>query len=132
MHGKSIKGRDSHHEGMWALFFCSAEDEAEGLEKLDGEEIDDDEGSAAGDARAEGVEDVAQTAQTARHESEGDGDEAHSEGDDRHEAATEGRREEMARGGEQDGVGRQREQGQDDKVDDQEDERDAEGETIAV
>ena len=132
MHGKSIKGRDSHLKGMRALFFCSAEDEAEGLEELDGKEIDDDEGCAVGDARAEGVEDIAQTAQTARHESEGDGDEAHSEGDDRHEAAAEGRREEMARGGKEDGMRRQREQGQDDEVDDQEDERDAEGETIAV
>ena len=132
MHGKSIKGRDSHHEGMWALFFCSAEDEAEGLEELDGKEIDDDEGSAAGDARAEGVEDVSQAAQTARYKAEGDGDEAGAKGNDRHEATAEGRREEVARGGEKDGVGRQREQGQDDEVDDEENEGDAEGKTVTI
>ena len=108
-----------------------AEDETDGFEKLDGEEVDDDEGCTAGDAIAEGVKDVGQTAQTAGYEAEGNGDKAHTKGDDRHEAAAEGRREEMARGGEKDGVGRQREQGQDDKVDDEENEGYAEGETIS-
>ena len=111
--------------------FCLAEDETDGFEKLDGEEVDDDEGCAAGDAVAEGIEDVGQTAQTAGYEAESDGDEAHAKGDDRHEAAAEGRREEVARGGEEDGVGRQREQGQDDEVDDEEDEGDAEGKAIS-
>ena len=37
----------------------------------------------------------------------------------------------MARGGEEDGVGRQREQGQDAEVDDEENEGDTEGETIS-
>lgn len=36
----------------------------------------------------------------------------------------------MARGGEEDGVRRQREQGQDDEVDDEEDEGDAESEAV--
>ena len=76
-----------------------AEDEADGFEKLDGEEVDDDEGCAAGDAVAEGIEDVGQTAQTAGYEAEGDGDEAYAKGNDRHQATTEGRREEMACGG---------------------------------
>ena len=111
--------------------FLLAEDEADGFEELDGEKVDDDERCAAGDAVAEGVEDVGQTAQTARYEAEGDGDKAHAKGDDRHKAAAEGRREEVARGGEEDGVGRQREQGQDDKVDDEENEGDAEGEAIS-
>ena len=98
---------------------------------MDGEEVDDDEGCAAGDAVAEGIEDVGQAAQTARYEAKGDRDEAHAKGDDRDEAAAEGRREEVARGGEEDGVGRQREQGQDDEVDDEEDEGDAEGKAIS-
>ena len=71
------------------FFYVLAEDEADGFEELDGEEVDDDEGCAAGDAVAEGVEDVGQTAQTARYEAEGDGDETHTEGDDRHKTATE-------------------------------------------
>ena len=66
-----------------------AKDETDRLEELDGEEIDDDEGGAVGDARAEGVEDVGQTAQTTRYEAEGDGDEAHTKGYDRHETAAE-------------------------------------------
>ena len=98
---------------------------------MDGEEVDDDEGCTAGDAIAEGVEDVGQAAQTARYKAESDGDEAHAKGDDRHEATAEGRREEVARGGEEDGVGRQREQGQDDEVDDEEDDRDTKGEAIS-
>ena len=109
---------------------CLAEYETDRLEELDGKEVDDDEGGAVGDARAEGVEDVSQAAQTARYKAEGDGDEAHAKGDDRQEATAEGRREEVARGGEEDGVGRQREQGQDDEVDDEEDEGDAESKTI--
>ncbi len=108
-----------------------AEDETEGLEELDGEEIDDDKGGAAGDARAEGIEDVGQTAQTARYKAEGDGNEADAKGDDRHEATAEGRREKVARGGEEDGVRRQRKQGQDAEVDDEENEGDTEGETIS-
>ena len=111
--------------------FCLAEDEADGFEELDGEEVDDNEGCAAGDAVAEGVEDVGQAAQTARYKAEGDGDEAGAKGNDRHEATAEGRREEVARGGKEDGVGRQREQGQDDEVDDKEDEGDAEGKAIS-
>ena len=108
-----------------------AEDEADGFEELDGEEVDDNEGCAAGDAVAEGVEDVGQTAQAARYKAESDGDKAHTKGDDRHKAAAEGRREEMARGGEEDGVRRQRKQGQDAEVDDEEDEGDAEGKAIS-
>ena len=111
--------------------FCLAEDETDGFEKLDGEEVDDDEGCAAGDTVAESVEDVGQAAQTARYKAKGNGDEAHAKGDDRHEAAAEGRREEMARGGEEDGVRRQRKQGQDAEVDDEEDEGDAEGKAIS-
>ncbi len=108
-----------------------AEDEADGFEELDGEEVDDDEGCAAGDAVAEGVEDVGQTAQAARYKAESDGDKAHPKGDDRHKAAAEGRREEMARGGEKDSVGRQRKQGQDAEVDDEENEGDTEGKAIS-
>ena len=129
--GTSMTERTGLASGRMRVLFCvSAEDETEGLEELDGEEIDDDKGGAAGDARAEGVEDVGQTAQTARYKADGDGDEAHAKGDDRLEATTEGRREEVARGGEEDGVGRQREQSQDDEVDDQEDEGDTESETV--
>lgn len=84
-----------------------------------------------GNTRAEGIEDVGQTAQTARYKAEGDGDEAYAKGNDRHQATTEGRREEMACGGQEDGVGRKREKGKDDEINDQEDEGDAEGETVS-
>ena len=115
----------------WESPAGSAEDEAEGCVKLDGEKVDDDDRGAVDNAGTEGVEDVGKAAQASRHKAEGDGDQAHPEGDDRHKAAAEGRGEEMARGREEDGVGRQREQGQDDEIDGQEDERDTEGKAVA-
>ena len=85
---------------MGPVSFCVlAEDEADGLEELDGEEVDNDKGGTMGNTHTEGIEDVGQTAQTTRYKAEGDGDEAYAKGNDRHQATTEGRREEMACGG---------------------------------
>ena len=38
---------------------------------MDGEEVDNDKGGTMGNTRAEGIEDVGQTAQTARYKAEG-------------------------------------------------------------
>lgn len=96
-----------------------SEDEAEGLVKLDQQEIENDEWGALGDAVTEGGEGVVKATQTARDEAEGNGNEAESEGDDGHQTATECRGKKGACGREEDGMGHEREQGYHDHIDDQ-------------
>ena len=109
-----------------------AEDEAEGVVELDEEDVDDDEGSTPAEAGTERFEDIGQRAQTAGHQSEGEPYETDAEGDNGHQGAAEGRWEERARGGKQDGMWHEREQTDDAYIYYKEREADTTGDLIPI
>lgn len=106
------------HRGLAPLCPLS-EDEADGFPELDKEDENDEQRCTLGNAERGDLEDVRDRADMACHHGERHREQDDTESYDWYQAATEGGGEELARGGEQDGMGRHRQQSDDYQIENQ-------------